>query len=509
VLLWRFGYLPWNYQRFFDYAAQCLFLRRVGNGYMFVHRFLLDYFALSNTFDSLAIEGGQAHIQLIEGGTLITEREGRIVLRVANETLRPMKKVEIELVDSAEYTLITNKATIASLSPKSSAHMNFHIKMHVTKQVTLNYRLNGELKIPPLYINAFRDNPYSYGNPVDEKAFFGRQEERENILQAVTKPVKQDIFIIGERRAGKTSLLYQLDSRLQMPFLSVYMILAECEPRTDALLQYILDKVIRALVEHDILEKTWRTDYLTATDFIGKLSEIIQTAQKKVPHIHLVLLFDEADFLLQVREEGESVSRIDERIQRILRAALQSQKLGSCLRAVVAGTTDLANNWHQHSSPFFNHFRFVQLKPLSIEETHNLIVTPARLLGYDYSPQAIERITSLSGSQPYYSQALCYEAFAFVLQQGTAAVDDAAVDVAEEKIRNDLFGAYLSGFWQRANPAERTVLATLARGQDSTAFSPSQVERLLDWQLILQKDAGYRFSAGMFQQWTIMALEKK
>lgn len=208
------------------------------------------------------------------------------------------------------------------------------------------------------------------------------------------------------------------------------------------------------------------------------------------------------------KEDG-SVSRIDERIQRILRAALQSPKTGSCLRAVIAGTTDLANNLLQHSSPFFNHFRFVHLKPLSIEETHDLIVTPARLLGYAYSPQAIERITFLSGSQPYYCQALCYEAFTFVLQQETTTIDDTAIDVAEEKIRNDLFGAYLSGFWQRASPIERTLLTTLARGQDSTAFSLSQMERLLDWQLILQTETGYRFSAGLFQQWTIMALEKE
>ncbi len=37
--------MPWRYARFLDYAAERLFLRKVGGGYIFVHRLLLEYFA--------------------------------------------------------------------------------------------------------------------------------------------------------------------------------------------------------------------------------------------------------------------------------------------------------------------------------------------------------------------------------------------------------------------------------------------------------------------------------
>ena len=37
--------LPLNYIRFLDYCADHLFLRRVGGGYIFIHRLLLEYFA--------------------------------------------------------------------------------------------------------------------------------------------------------------------------------------------------------------------------------------------------------------------------------------------------------------------------------------------------------------------------------------------------------------------------------------------------------------------------------
>ncbi len=39
------GYIPWNYARFLDYAAERIFLRKVGGGYIFVHRLLMEYFA--------------------------------------------------------------------------------------------------------------------------------------------------------------------------------------------------------------------------------------------------------------------------------------------------------------------------------------------------------------------------------------------------------------------------------------------------------------------------------
>ncbi len=45
LMLYRMGYLPWNYAHFLDYATERLFLQKVGGGYIFVHRMLLEHFA--------------------------------------------------------------------------------------------------------------------------------------------------------------------------------------------------------------------------------------------------------------------------------------------------------------------------------------------------------------------------------------------------------------------------------------------------------------------------------
>jgi predicted lipid-binding transport protein (Tim44 family) len=49
TFLWRAGYTPWNYSRFLDHAAERILLRKVGGGYIFLHRLLLDYFAARET----------------------------------------------------------------------------------------------------------------------------------------------------------------------------------------------------------------------------------------------------------------------------------------------------------------------------------------------------------------------------------------------------------------------------------------------------------------------------
>ena len=44
-LLWRSGMLPLNLISFLDHCAERNFLRKVGGGYIFVHRLLMEHFA--------------------------------------------------------------------------------------------------------------------------------------------------------------------------------------------------------------------------------------------------------------------------------------------------------------------------------------------------------------------------------------------------------------------------------------------------------------------------------
>jgi hypothetical protein len=55
LLLVSNGSTPWNYVRFLDHATERLLLRKVGGGYAFIHRMLLDHFAARYVEPSLEI----------------------------------------------------------------------------------------------------------------------------------------------------------------------------------------------------------------------------------------------------------------------------------------------------------------------------------------------------------------------------------------------------------------------------------------------------------------------
>ena len=45
LILWLNGYTPFNFIKFLDHCAKLILLKKVGGGYIFIHRMLLDYFA--------------------------------------------------------------------------------------------------------------------------------------------------------------------------------------------------------------------------------------------------------------------------------------------------------------------------------------------------------------------------------------------------------------------------------------------------------------------------------
>ena len=57
LVLWWSGTMPWNIARFCDASAERILLRKVGGGYIFAHRLLLEYFA------TRVVPGGPASVQ--------------------------------------------------------------------------------------------------------------------------------------------------------------------------------------------------------------------------------------------------------------------------------------------------------------------------------------------------------------------------------------------------------------------------------------------------------------
>ena len=55
-ILYRKGRIPWNYARFLNYASERLLMKKVGGGYVFYHRMLMEHFARRYTETSKSID---------------------------------------------------------------------------------------------------------------------------------------------------------------------------------------------------------------------------------------------------------------------------------------------------------------------------------------------------------------------------------------------------------------------------------------------------------------------
>lgn len=446
-------------------------------------------------------------VEVLQGGGMLVGKPTELGLQITNTSSKKLD-INIEVADSAEYEILTgNPVYIPELMPQNSVSTSFSFKMKVSREIPINYKINGKLSRTALYVNAIYDNPYTYGNPVgNESTFFGRQKELDQILQAITKSAKQDILVVGERRTGKTSLLNQVKKRIGKPFIPVYVVINTSEePTAKSILGLIFDKIAQGLIEQNLVDKReYQRSNFPALDFVENIRIILEEAKSRLPNVRIVLMLDEADSLLEVKHE--QLEEVDARPQNILRAALQSAEVGKDLRAILAATNDLATHMSTHSSPLFNHFRNVPLKPLSIEETKLLINNPAEMLDYSYIDSAVAKIVSLSGGQPYYCQALCYEAFNQALQSNRSLISDDDVLHAEEMVISNLYTGYLTGFWQRLSDSEKSILKILSVKRFLEIENRPQLRRLLDWQIVVESGDVYTFSSGLIERWSAMAI---
>src|SRR5205807_1227964 len=73
LLLWRANRMPLNYPHFLDYAAERILLRKVGGGYLFIHRMLRDYFTTLKTSSSNK-EKGNVELRMVNEAMLFESK---------------------------------------------------------------------------------------------------------------------------------------------------------------------------------------------------------------------------------------------------------------------------------------------------------------------------------------------------------------------------------------------------------------------------------------------------
>ncbi|MCB0113773.1 MAG: ATP-binding protein, partial [Caldilineaceae bacterium] len=286
-------------------------------------------------------------------------------------------------------------------------------------------------------------NPFVSGEPVRrEDMFFGRQELLQRIVDTLHN---NSIMIHGERRIGKTTLLYQLAARLREVddaeywFIPLYI---DLEGTTESgFFHFLMEEILNGAMTmpsakenlqpefEDLLYRTTPTDDYSDREFSRDLREVIKVLQAygetRFPNkqLRLILLLDEMDVM-------SSYSRlVQQRLRRIF-----MRDFAATLGAVVAGI-QISKDWDRVESPWYNLFNEIALGPFNRDQAIELLTEPIRDF-YRYEPAAIEYIIAHSDGRPYRLQQHALEAVNHMLADGRREIRMQDVEYAHEHIQH-------------------------------------------------------------------------
>ncbi len=278
-----------------------------------------------------------------------------------------------------------------------------------------------------------RFNPYIAGTPVrSADMFFGRDE----LLQTVEASLAHNsLMIYGERRIGKTSLLYRLLDDLrnlkdeQFKFFPVFVDLegtqeAEffhhlMEGLLDALQDELTDFPAHKKLQYFIIaDRVDYTDRHTRRD----LRQIISYLKKKYDKTpRIIFLLDEADVL------SSYSSLTQQQFRRILQDVF-ARNLG-----VVISGVHISKAWDRVESPWYNMFVEVVVPPLNRQESERLMRGPVAGV-YEWDDEAIRFIWHRSHGRPHRIQQVAHEAVNIMLDDQRRRITLSDVRQAYERI---------------------------------------------------------------------------
>src|SRR5205085_1206736 len=151
-----------------------------------------------------------------------------------------------------------------------------------------------------------RPNPYIVGNPVRGRSmFFGREAEFELVRKRFQDGTHGGLLVFcGERRSGKTSILFQiLDRRLGPDFIPVLIDMQSMAVSNEI---DFLDKLSREVLT--ALGPTARgiapPEFREGSNHLATFGEFIERVRAACPNERLILLFDEYELFENKIDSG-------------------------------------------------------------------------------------------------------------------------------------------------------------------------------------------------------------
>jgi uncharacterized protein len=308
-------------------------------------------------------------------------------------------------------------------------------------------------------------NPFTFGNPIKDPArFYGRETDIRQITNRLLSSAHESTSIIGERRIGKTSLLYHLSdpavsARLGLTPDKFCLVYADFQGLTDItptrFWQRVLKKVSRSICDESMkpaMEKLIGRESFDLFD----LEDLFETTQDK--GITVVLMLDEFEYITQ-----------NPNFKSDFFGGLRALAIHHGVALVPATRRELVDLCHSDEikgSPFFNIFANVVLRPFSRPEVDALLDGYTRDNEFNLMPQEKDFIWELGGGYPIFVQMAGH----YLLEGRAQGLSGDALTKFTVNSFDQQADAHYTYLWSHCSESEKiTLLILLTLGMQKPA----------------------------------------
>jgi hypothetical protein len=303
-------------------------------------------------------------------------------------------------------------------------------------------------------------SPYNWGPPIKtSQMFYGRQDVFDWIDQNLSSADALILILHGERRMGKTSILYQLRERPPTPqhacvFFSLELVSAS------SLGDLLLDMAIA--IRDELTKQGVDLPEPSEENFMHNpqraFRRFYDVVERTLGNRKLLIMIDEFDILIAKVEEG----KLSPDTLNFLRGLMQHS---STIAFLCTGAFKVREMLKDNRSVLFNIARPYKISYLNPAEAVELITKPVQDYLF-YDDLVVQRILEVSACHPYFIQYICdlLVKQAQRTQKNYVFLPD--INVVLQEIIQDNAGVLKNSVYEPLSKPEQKVLAALANVTD-------------------------------------------
>jgi HEAT repeat protein/AAA+ ATPase superfamily predicted ATPase len=426
---------------------------------------------VSQTMDGLK---GSARINVIlRTKKLLPLDSVTLLLGIENAGESLAENVTVELSPSSSYNIIDKKKEINMLAREGKDVAEFRIKPTKNKNFRVEFNITYddlEMKGKSIhfadrvsFIDVPREfryipNPYITGGPIkpgSKDMFFGRAPVFDFIRNNISSRTQKNVLIIqGERRTGKTSILYQIPEILGPEYICAFL---DGQEFGKSSLDYFFYRMAKAIsnscAQYGIHVSPPPKTAFKKDPWYEFKDQFMEELSSALGDRYLIILFDEFESLEYAVDKGT----MDAVIFNYIRNLMQHEER---LVFIFAGVHKLEEMMQDYWGVMFNIALYWKVSFLDEDATRKLIVKPVEGYNMMFDDLALEKIIRATACHPYFVQLLCR----FLINRHNSLKKNyITIQDVNQELDNVVEKAkpHFNYIWTLSSPNERILLAVL------------------------------------------------